>query len=367
MMKAAPTQTAEVLTFPFRARSRPIAERDTRGVGVTPQNEGKPKENLGFPLEGSRIHVRDSAPCHAGSAAGEGSLATFRAREAGTSEAELRRRYKREVGTFRRIRTDQRAGKCCLHSDWRTFKDFILGVGPMGVAPRTLDRENNDDPEYGPDKVRWATAREQANNRSTTTTLRDADGTIRPLTEWARMTRQNPNTMRQHRRRGWSDEEIIAGKRGAPMAPSGESAGHPAHSAGWPSGVTAVSWERAFGAFRRLRAHLPLNLHSGLTKSVLMAAILPARIHRIDALILRRFPELEDDEAPAPSPEALNAFEPHARRKAYLDALHDAEAMANQSSTQRTLLSYLRDRRNSNFRVLFEETVHPHLPHLKFL
>ena len=366
MIKSAATTAGEVVPFPTRSGDPKPAKRDTQTGSVTRKDARKPKENLGFGADVSRIHVPVDAPCHA-----------RREREAHTSEAELRRRYPREAESFKRILADHRAAKCNLYPDWHTFKGFILGVGPMGPARRTLDRINNDDPEYAPGKVRWATAREQANNRSTTIMLRGTEGgPPRPLTEWAKLTGQKPNTMRVNLRRGWREEEVVAGKRGVPTAPSGGTADDPWHRAGWPKGVTPANWNPAFVAFRSMGKRvpdeeplIPRQLRAGLTKAVLIAYAMPKRINRIHELTLDRFPELEnpDPEAPMPSPEALDAFAPYAALPRYQAALDDAHAMIGDDPVQRKLLAMLRDRRERTFAYRFAAVVGPDLPPLRLL
>lgn len=98
-----------------------------------------------------------------------------------------------------------------VHPDFETFHGFLCVLGPPPGPDYTLDRINNDDPEYAPGKVRWATKEKQANNRSTTIML-TYNGEMRPLTEWAKSTDQNSNTLRRRKREGWSDADVIFGK-----------------------------------------------------------------------------------------------------------------------------------------------------------
>lgn len=115
------------------------------------------------------------------------------------NEPDSRERYSGEARTYDRIKADVSRGDCVMAEKWRrSFKAFLLDVGPKPTPSHTLDRINPLDPVYGPGKCRWLSPEGQANNRTTnvrfTATWR---GEVRTLTmaEWARVTGQPYNNL----------------------------------------------------------------------------------------------------------------------------------------------------------------------------
>lgn len=132
----------------------------------------------------------------------------------------LRRQFPDEYRAWQNMRQRGKRGTASIHPDFDVFEGFIGHVGKKPSPDCTLDRLNSSDPEYGPGKVRWATKREQSNNRRNTVFLTyqgakhsEYRGETKPLTEWADLTRQNPSTMRRRRSDGWTDTEIVDGER----------------------------------------------------------------------------------------------------------------------------------------------------------
>ncbi len=89
-----------------------------------------------------------------------------------------------------------------------SFEQFFADTGPRPELEYTLDRIDVNG-NYEPGNVRWATKREQANNRRVTPHL-TLDGETLPLTEWAIRLGLSSATIRGRINRGWPIERVFA-------------------------------------------------------------------------------------------------------------------------------------------------------------
>lgn len=91
---------------------------------------------------------------------------------------------------------------------WReSFENFYADMGSRPTPQHTLERINNNG-NYTPTNCRWATKREQENNKRTNHYLK-CDGIRLTMAEWARKINMPYNTIASRKRYGWSDERII--------------------------------------------------------------------------------------------------------------------------------------------------------------
>lgn len=126
----------------------------------------------------------------------------------------LRTKYKGEADNHRNMKQRVKTCGAVVHPDFRIFKDFLRLVGPKPTKKATLDRINNDDPEYAPGKVRWADKATQNSNKGDSlifTCLTTGRSFI--ASQLAAKQGVTPTAIRKRRKQGWTDAEIIAGHR----------------------------------------------------------------------------------------------------------------------------------------------------------
>lgn len=134
---------------------------------------------------------------------------------AATSAASLKKKHHREYTSWRAMHRRAKNGACTVETRWDDFEDFFADMGPMPAGPGyTLDRINNELRVYGPGKCRWATKQVQNSNKSDTNIfVCSITGQTFKTADLARKHKVQMATIRQWKKRGWTDREIIAGKR----------------------------------------------------------------------------------------------------------------------------------------------------------
>lgn len=91
---------------------------------------------------------------------------------------------------------------------WSSFESFFVDMGPRPSACHSLDRYPDPRGNYAPGNVRWATQREQQNNKRNNHRV-TFDGLCLTLSEWARRTRIRKDTLRLRLEKGWSVERAL--------------------------------------------------------------------------------------------------------------------------------------------------------------
>lgn len=95
-----------------------------------------------------------------------------------------------------------------LYEPWLKFENFLADMGLRPSLKHTIDRHPDNNGNYEPGNVRWATYTEQGRNRRTNKFL-TYDGKTACISEWAEITGLSKTVIRERLLRGWTVEAAL--------------------------------------------------------------------------------------------------------------------------------------------------------------
>lgn len=99
--------------------------------------------------------------------------------------------------------------------EWKdNFAQFLKNMGPKPTPRHSLDRKNNDG-NYHPQNCRWASKKEQVDNRRKQTAKNygtffiTIDGITKCALAWSRVLGYGTNTVSDRYKRGWRGKKLL--------------------------------------------------------------------------------------------------------------------------------------------------------------
>lgn len=111
-------------------------------------------------------------------------------------------------GMKRRCRDNPHYETVSVCEEWQSFEGFYEWAMANGYADTlTIDRIDNDG-NYEPSNCRWATYKQQENNRRNTMFI-TIDGQKKPVSEWAALSGIASGTLKQRVKNNWPESDLL--------------------------------------------------------------------------------------------------------------------------------------------------------------